>query len=165
VAVKKLELVKTRGTSPEATVNGPAIARVTDIREPGFLQVTLADQSICDARMVAELNVLSPECLVGQEVVVIFENNDPSKPIAMALLQQPDSFASALAKASQSKPELDVRVDGEHIVIEAQKKLELRVGKASIIINEEGKITVRGAHLLNRSSGPIRIKGGHVDIN
>ena len=42
---------------------------------------------------------------------------------------------------------------------------ELRCGKASITLTRAGKVLIRGAYLLSRSSGVNRIKGGSVQIN
>ena len=44
-------------------------------------------------------------------------------------------------------------------------EIELRCGKASLILTRAGKVLIRGAYLLSRSSGVNRIKGGSVQIN
>ena len=59
----------------------------------------------------------------------------------------------------------EVTVDGQRITFNAREQIELRCGKASIILTRAGKIIIRGAYLLNRSSGVNRIKGGSVQIN
>jgi hypothetical protein len=41
----------------------------------------------------------------------------------------------------------------------------LQVGKASITLTKDGRIVIRGADVLTRSSGSNRIKGGSVSIN
>jgi len=56
----------------------------------------------------------------------------------------------------------EVRVDGERVVFDAKKEIVLRCGKASITLTRAGKVLIRGAYLLNRSSGVNRIKGGSV---
>jgi hypothetical protein len=56
-------------------------------------------------------------------------------------------------------------VDGERVTIEAEHELELRCGKASIVLRASGEIVIRGASLLSRSSGANRIKGATVEIN
>ena len=56
-------------------------------------------------------------------------------------------------------------VDGEKTVVTAQKEIVLRCGKASITLTRAGKVLIRGAYLLSRSSGVNRIKGGSVQIN
>jgi hypothetical protein len=96
-------------------------------------------------------------------VLVLFEKNDPEKPIVIALLHAP--FSDVAPIELETDEELETHVDGKRVVIRAEEKLELRCGKASIVIDANGKVTISGAHLLNRSTGPIRIKGGHVDIN
>jgi hypothetical protein len=114
--------------------------------------------------MVSDLATKLGDQALGQEVILLFENNDPEKAMAIASLQPTGDFATALEVASREKP-VHARVDGETVLIKAERKLELRVGKASIVIDENGKITIRGANLLSRSTGAIRIKGGHVEIN
>lgn len=48
---------------------------------------------------------------------------------------------------------------------EAEEEIELRCGGASIVLTRAGKVLLRGAYLLSRSSGVNRIKGGSVQIN
>jgi hypothetical protein len=160
----KLKLVAEAAAQNATGDSGPAIARIVDMPATGIALVRINGESPLEARLVADLSRFKPEVLLGQEVVLLFERNDPERPIAIALLQEPSEFSEAL-QFEPDADDLDARVDGKHVVIEASKKLELRVGKASIVIDELGKITIRGAHLLNRATGPIRIKGGHVDIN
>ena len=53
----------------------------------------------------------------------------------------------------------------ERLVLSAEKEIVLRCGEASITLRADGKIILRGTHLLQRSSGPLRLKGGSVSIN
>lgn len=62
------------------------------------------------------------------------------------------------------RPE-EVIVDGKKVIFDAKDEIVLRCGKASITLTRAGKILIRGAYLLNRSSGVNRIKGGSVQIN
>ncbi len=59
----------------------------------------------------------------------------------------------------------EARLDGERVVLSADKEIVLKCGKASITLTRAGKVLIRGAYLLNRSSGVNRIKGGSVQIN
>jgi hypothetical protein len=92
----------------------------------------------------------------GREVALIFEDGDPSLPIIMGLLQttEPGSGHS-----------LEVKLDEESIRLSAKKEIVLQCGKASITLTSAGKVLIRGAYLLSRSSGVNRIKGGSVQIN
>jgi len=51
------------------------------------------------------------------------------------------------------------------IVIEAGEELTLKCGEASIRITRDGRIVIRGEHILSRAKGTQRIKGGSVAIN
>ncbi|MDH3902178.1 MAG: phage baseplate assembly protein V [Xanthomonadales bacterium] len=162
--VEELKLVKNTKIRSVLPDTSPMVGRVVDVPQDGFLLVQCGDTKPLRARMVSDLAGKLGEPQLGQEVVLLFENNDPEKPIAIASLQPTGDFATALEAASRDK-KVHARVDGETVLIKAEQKLELRVGKASIVIDNNGKITIRGANLLSRSTGPIRIKGGHVEIN
>ena len=56
-------------------------------------------------------------------------------------------------------------IDGKRVTFDAKEQIVLRCGKSSITLTRAGKILIRGAYLLNRSSGVNRIKGGSVQIN
>jgi hypothetical protein len=56
-------------------------------------------------------------------------------------------------------------VDGETVRLEAREEIVLRCGKGSITLRKDGKIAIKGTHLLSRATGVLRIKGGQVNIN
>jgi hypothetical protein len=109
--------------------------------------------------MVARSIVPVQKSDVGREVLVTFEAGDPSAPFILGLLHQQGQNPPA-----QGKP-MEARVDGEHVVIEGKKEIVLKCGKASITLTRAGKVLIRGAYLLSRSSGVNRIKGGSVQVN
>ena len=63
---------------------------------------------------------------------------------------------------SEPAPGSDPR---REITIEAGEELVLRCGEASIQLTRDGKIIIRGEHILSRAKGTQRIKGGSVAIN
>jgi len=91
---------------------------------------------------------------VGCEVALMFEGGDPERPIAMGLIQHPGG-------APASRLEAPV----ETLVLEAGRELVLRCGESSITLTRAGKILLRGAYLLSRSSGVNRIQGGSIQLN
>jgi hypothetical protein len=97
---------------------------------------------------------------IGKEVALLFENGNPNAPMIIGRLRHTKEQLLQV----EAEP-LALAVDGERRIIEAQEEIVLKCGKASIILTKAGKIIIRGAYLLSRSSGVNRIKGGSVQIN
>jgi hypothetical protein len=97
-------------------------------------------------------------------VVVAFEHGDERCPIVLSLLEQHGKVTSA-AESAPRVHEIEADVDGERLVLSAEREIVLRCGRSSITLTRAGKILIKGAYLLTRSSGVNRIKGGSVQIN
>jgi len=95
---------------------------------------------------------------LGREAVLMFEGGEPTRRIIMGLVQHPSPVPPEARRVA-------VEADGERVLITAQKEIVLQCGKASITLTRAGKVLLRGAYLLSRSSGVNRIKGGSVQIN
>ena len=115
-----------------------------------------------------------PKDAIGREVALLFEGGDPDKPLVVGLIEHPEILSSEVPENAEEEPEnveeepgapIEIVQDGERVVFTAEKEIVLRCGKASITLTSAGKILLRGAYLLNRSSGVNRIKGGSVQIN
>jgi len=59
----------------------------------------------------------------------------------------------------------DLALDGRHITVTAGDSFTITCGSASISLTKAGKVVIRGADVLSRSSGINRVKGGSVQIN
>lgn len=72
-------------------------------------------------------------------------------------------------RAKRRGPSVDRESESEtapdELIIEARKKLTLRVGDGSITIREDGKILIQGRDLVSHAQRTNRIKGGAVAIN
>ena len=97
---------------------------------------------------------------IGQQVVLMFESHDPTKPIIMGVLQ-----SSEVSSLEQRPDQVEVEADGERMIVSAKEQLVLRCGKASITLTKAGKVLIKGSYVLSRSSGVNRIKGGSVQLN
>lgn len=152
---------KTNGAATPAKPAAPQmpatmIGTLAGFNETGFPLVQFADNKMdcpADARSTIPLT----EQQIGSDVLVLFEQGQASKPIIIGLVQPP-------ASAPLQKP-FEVKLDGEQLVLSADKEIVLRCGKSSITLTRAGKVLIRGAYLLSRSSGVNRIKGGSVQIN
>jgi hypothetical protein len=80
--------------------------------------------------------------------------------------ERPDAERSAhveLSAEAARRPE--VEADGQRVTVEAAEEIVLRCGEASLTLRADGKVTVRGTHIVSHATGPHRIKGGNVSIN
>jgi hypothetical protein len=106
---------------------------------------------------------------VGRNVVLVFERGDPRRPIVLGVMQETLSSRPPRPgdepEARQPASQINAEIDGQRVVITADREIVLRAGKASITLTRAGKVLIRGAYLLSRSSGVNRIKGGSVQIN
>jgi len=102
----------------------------------------------------------------GREVCVVFEQGDPARPIIVGVMEDRLKTMASMVLSSDGReqPE-EMVIDGERLVLEGKEEIVLRCGSGSITLRKDGKIVIRGTHILSRSSGPNRIKGGSVQIN
>jgi hypothetical protein len=155
---------------PHERIDGVRVGKIASLDKEGGVSVDYAGNSYgpISARFTSsvKLHALHQAALSGKEILLVFENNDPLRPIII------DTISSILDEIVKSedidlkvdRPK-DVTIDGEKITFDAKEQVVIRCGKASITLTRAGKVLIRGAYLLNRSSGVNRIKGGSVQIN
>lgn len=100
---------------------------------------------------------------VGRDVVLAFVAGDLERPIVLGLIAE--SGAPAPTAGIPPKPGAAANRVEDAVVLTANREIVLRCGKASLTLTRAGKILMRGAYLLSRSSGVNRIKGASVQIN
>ena len=103
------------------------------------------------ARSLTELDVSA----IGSELALLFEGGDPTRPLVVGRIVDP-------APRGRS---LEVVRDGERTIITGDERIELRCGLASIILEKNGRVTIRGTQLTSQASGTNRIRGGAVHLN
>lgn len=99
---------------------------------------------------------------IGRQVALLFEAGNLRKPVIIGKIQVPQRDTPEQRVAA---PKIDATLDGQRLTFTADQEIVLRCGKASITLTRAGKIIIRGAYLLNRSSGVNKIKGASVQIN
>lgn len=114
----------------------------------------------------AKVKIPANTDVVGREILLVFENDDPRRPIVLDTLY---SFIDEISGSSPAQVEEEkkneILIDGESMVFDAKKEIVLRCGKASITLTRAGKVIIRGEYISNHASGLNRIKGGSVQIN
>lgn len=154
----------------ETRRDGVAIARLVAL--PTAHAALIAWQDGRDEPPVAARRIASLSAAdVGREVAVMFEGGDAGKPMIIGILEAApatdggaEPSASTKAATSAERPDA-LHLDADQIFLTGREEIVLRCGKASVTLTKSGKVLIRGAYLLNRSSGVNRIKGGSVQIN
>ncbi|APG86370.1 hypothetical protein SAMCCGM7_pA0031 (plasmid) [Sinorhizobium americanum CCGM7] len=103
------------------------------------------------ARSLADLTSVT----IGAEVALLFEGGDPARPLVVGRIVEP--------ARKTSTP--NVVRDGERVRITGDERIELRCGKATIIMEKDGHITIRGTYVTSHASAANRIRGGSVNLN
>jgi hypothetical protein len=142
-----------------AQLPGVVVGVLTNVDQHGQAYVRFQDDA-ASVRRPARTVVAVDRQRIGEEVVLTFENSDRQKPIILGML------ALAAAPSIVAAPTaVKVKLDDDVLELSANREIVLRCGEASITLTRAGKVIIRGAYLLSRSSGVNRIKGGSVQIN
>ena len=92
---------------------------------------------------------------------VVLATDDGGLSVLVGLLRE-----RVAARARDALPgDLEVRVDGETLRLSAESSIELRCGKARLVLRRDGRVTLEGAHIVSSSTGPQRIKGATIALN
>ncbi len=103
------------------------------------------------ARSLTDLTSL----VIGTEVALLFEGGDATRPLIVGRIVEPERRSSTPT----------VVRDGDRVRITGQERIELRCGKATIIMEKDGHITIRGTYVTSHASAANRIRGGSVNLN
>jgi hypothetical protein len=138
-------------------IDGVVIGVLLGVDEDGLPLVAFPGNP-GETALKARATTLLQETEVGREVALLFEGGDPRLPLVIGLVQHP-------GRTTEARMPFTADLDGERVVLSAEQEIVLKCGKASITLTRAGKVLIRGAYLLSRSSGVNRIKGGSVQIN
>lgn len=104
--------------------------------------------------------------MLNQEVVVARPNFGGV--VILGVLQaEPASQSTGAAKdaAGIVTSPLGVEIDGDQLVLSAKTRITLRCGEAMLILDETGRVTIRGKTVVSHASGVNRIRGGAIQLN
>ena len=151
-----------RPPSPAAPAEAPAgvvIGSLVGLADAGALPLVIYAGQPGSAALPARTTVDLRERHVGAQVVLMFEANDPAKPVVMGILRE------TATRPAERSDQVEVDADGARLVLTARDEVVLRCGEASITLTRAGKVLIRGTYILSRSNGMNRIVGGTVQIN
>lgn len=152
---KRTEL-NTAGAAMEAAtqrVEGVVIGRFLgfDGETPLVVFPGNSEEVALRARSLATLD----PAMIGAEVAVLFEVGDPRRPLIVGRIIHPVRQPAGL----------EVVRDGDAMSITGRERIELRCGKASIVLEKNGHITIRGSQLTSQATGTNWIRGAAVHLN
>lgn len=151
-----------RGTSGEDAaprIDGVMVGALVGFAPDGRPMVVFPGNPGEGALAARSTAVLGPSDL-GASVALLFEGGDPLRPLVVGRLVGPPPDAPPAPAHG-----VEVVRDGERLRLTATEEIELRCGKASIILTRDGKVLVRGAYVSSWSTGANRIRGGSVNLN
>ena len=127
--------------------------------EPGFQESGCQepDAGVSQAFRALSLVALRPED-VGREVALSYLQGDLQQPVIVGLVQNPAQDAPVTRRTP-------VRVDGESLVVAAQRELVLQCGDAKVVLKRNGDVEIHARNLHARAKGVHRIRGGVIRIN
>ncbi len=145
-------------TEPILKLDGVVIGVLLSFTEGGLPLVAFPGNQNKTGLAAHSTTVFKTDDL-GCQVALMFEGGNPQKPIVIGKIQHPDEIVQQKHKA------ISTVIDDERLEFKANKEIVFKCGKASITLTKAGKVILRGAYVLSRSSGVNRIKGGSVQIN
>ena len=154
-----VETTEVRGRTSPGRVEGIVIGRVVDAGADGVTVDHPVNASGVPLPALCTVAVAAADA--GREVALAFERGDPARPIVLGLIHRPVGETGR----EEGQAHAGITADGERISLTASREIVLRCGAASITLTRAGKVLIRGASLLSRSTGVNRIKGGSVQIN
>ena len=139
-------------STADATPRGAVTATLVGFNSAGLplVEAPLAPRrAALSARSSVSLGVSD----VGKQVVVVVDEQNPDSPIIIGIIQP------AVATVAQ------IVADGRDVVVSAEQSITLKCGEASITLQRDGRIVIRGKHVVTHATGVNRIRGGSVQLN
>jgi hypothetical protein len=96
-----------------------------------------------------------------QRALVVATSDPQSRWVLVGFVR--DRVSNAARDAQHGR--LELAIDGEKVKLEAKHDIELRCGQASLTLRYDGRIELRGTHILSASRGPNRVKGATIALN
>jgi Domain of unknown function (DUF6484) len=144
-----------RGPLPHAV-----IGQLIGIKDEGRTPLVLFPGRIGSAAVVARTVVDLHQAHIGRDVVLCFDEADPTRPIILGVMRGGDGWP-----LDEKPGQIEVEPDGERLIVSAKTELVLRCGQASITLTRSGKVFIQGTYVSSRSTTVNRIRGGSVQIN
>src|SRR5262245_24320064 len=122
---------------PTSGISSATIGRLVGVSGAGEVLVSVA--SVGSQPRSARSCIPLTLDQIGRDVVLVFEDACPSKPIVVGVLEAPH------AEPNRDARSVTARLDGTRVVLSASKEIVLECGDSSITMTSAGKVLIRGA--------------------
>lgn len=148
----------------ESALPGAVVGRLASAAS-GAPEVDVPGHGVHRARLLRSVDraSLQGDDAAGREVLLVFLEGDPTRPVIVGVLEDP--VDALLADAPTDPPRVDVSVDGRAVVLDATREITLRCGEASLTLHADGRVVTRGVNIVSQASEQQRIAGAVVRIN
>jgi len=152
--------LRERSTEIASAIQGVVVGELLALTDEGETPLVRFPGQVGTSAVRARTSVDLHGPHIGADVVLMFEEGDPDRPIVVGVLRGRAGWPM------DDKPaQVEVDADGHRMIVSAHEQLVLRCGKASITLTKAGKVLLEGTYVLSRSRGVNRIKGGSVQLN
>lgn len=138
----------------EKTVPGVTLGEITGVGNDGGPLVRCGRRHPVAATVAMACAPGDWRTCAGKQAVVAFIDGDEGRPAILGVI----GLGAVGTPTPPAATPRTLRVSaGEELVIEC--------GKSKIWLRADGRIEIRGEHVISRSRGPNKVKGGTVHIN
>lgn len=103
---------------------------------------------------------------IGHDVLLSFDDKNDDRPIILGLIQDRCKKEADLTELDLHRNQVDTYyLDKERVEIEAKKEIVMRCGDCSVTLRKDGKIIIKGVHVISRAKGANKMRGAAVTIN
>ncbi len=149
--------------------NGPARHRlvsgtVAAIDQDGVIWVHVSKKphKTIQTRTVVDIDPAA----VGAEVLLSFDDESDDRPIILGLIRDRCEKKKEPARINLDRDQVEAYyLDKQKVEIEAKQEIVLRCGECSVTLRRDGKIIIKGVHVVSRAKGVNKIRGAAVAIN
>ena len=142
----------------EALAGQAEIARLAGWDEAHGVEVEYANGRRACAETTMELDAVAWQRAIAQARRVLVVPTASGVPVVTGFVQTPGQVPSPSG-------EVVVRVDGDRLVLHGREEIELRCGRASLVLRRTGEVEIRGEKVASRSRGANVVTGASIRLN
>jgi len=162
--LKTLTRIKNDSAQNSPFAGHLVLGTVAAIDTEGAIWISLSQVSPqpVQARTIVDIDPTA----IGAEVLLSFPAETDGRPIILGFVRDRCTRKAPRAALDLDRDQVDAYyLDKERIEIAAEQEIILRCGESSVTLRKDGKIIIKGMHVISRAKGANKIRGAAVTIN